>query len=47
VAGLTGGLIFKYLVGSNSIAMMVVAGVSMVLAAVSVFFVKEKSAEKQ
>jgi len=41
VAGLTGGLLFKYLVGGSSIAMMVVAGVSMLIAALSVVFIKE------
>jgi len=45
VAGLTGGLIFKYLVGSNSIAMMVVAGVAMFVAAGTVWIIKEKKQE--
>lgn len=40
-AGLTGGLIFKYLAGESSIMMLVVAGVSMLLASISVTFVKE------
>lgn len=40
-AGLTGGLMFSYFVGGSSIQMLVVAGVSMLLAAVSVFFVSD------
>jgi maltose/moltooligosaccharide transporter len=40
-SGLCGGLIFKYIVGSHSILMLVVAGISMLLAAGSVVFVKD------
>lgn len=40
-AGLTGGLLFKYVAGGSSIAMLVVAAVSMLLAAISVAFVKD------
>lgn len=40
-AGLTGGLLFKYVAGESSIAMLVVAAVSMLLAAISVAFVKD------
>ena len=40
-AGLTGGLLFKYVAGGSSIAMLVVAGVSMLLAAISVAFVED------
>ena len=43
VAGLTGGLILKYVVGGSSISMLVVAGISMLLAAISVAFVKESN----
>lgn len=42
-AGFTGGLIFKYVAGGNSIMMLVVAGVSMLLASLSVFLIKEKT----
>ncbi len=41
-AGLTGGLIFKHIVGGSSISMLVVAGISMLIAAISVALVKEK-----
>ena len=40
-AGLCGGLLFTYIAGGSSIAMLVVAGVSMLFAAISVYFVKE------
>ena len=39
--GLTGGIIIKYVFGSNPVAMIALAGVFMLLAAVSVFFVNE------
>lgn len=42
VAGLCGGLIFKYIAGGSSIAMLVVAGVSMLIASATVFFVKDE-----
>ena len=42
VVGLTGGLIVKYLFHENAAAMIALAGAFMLLAAVSVFFVKEK-----
>lgn len=42
-AGLCGGLIFKYVANGSSIMMLVVAGVSMLLAAISVALVKEKN----
>lgn len=43
IAGaLLGGLIFKYIAGENSIAMLLVAGVSLLLAAVSVSLIKER-----
>lgn len=41
VIGLTGGIIIKYVFGSNPVAMIAMAGVFMLLAAVSVFFVNE------
>ncbi len=47
VAGLTGGLILKYVVEGSSISMLVVAGVSMLLAAISVVFVKETNHDEQ
>lgn len=40
-AGLTGGLILKYVAGGSSIIMLIVAGVSMLLAAISVAFVQD------
>jgi len=42
VVGLTGGLIVKYLFGGQPLAMIALAGVFMLLAAVSVGFVREK-----
>lgn len=42
MAGLTGGLIFTYVVQGSSIAMLVVAAVSMLLASVSVMFVNDQ-----
>jgi maltose/moltooligosaccharide transporter len=42
VAGLTGGLILQYMVSGDSIKMLIVAGISMILAALSVSQVKEK-----
>lgn len=45
VIGLTGGLIIKYCFGSNAAMMLALAGVFMLLAAISVFFVKEKQTE--
>lgn len=47
IAGLCGGLIYKYVVGGSSIAMLVVAGVSMLLAAISVAFVKDDHEYKE
>ena len=47
VAGITGGLILKYVVGGSSVSMLVVAGISMLLAAISVAFVQDKNAEVQ
>ena len=47
VAGLTGGLILRYVVGGSSISMLVVAGISMLLAAISVTFVKETNHQKE
>ena len=47
VAGITGGLILKYVVGGSSVSMLVVAGVSMLLAAISVAFVQDKNSEIQ
>ncbi|MFV0537718.1 MAG: SLC45 family MFS transporter [Dysgonomonas sp.] len=44
-AGLTGGLILKYVVGGSSIMMLVVAGISMLLAAASVMFVSDSNSE--
>lgn len=44
-AGLTGGLILKYIAGGNPIMMLVVAGVSMLLAAASVVFVQDSNKE--
>jgi len=45
-AGLCGGLLFKYLAGESSIAMLVIAGISMLFAAISVAFVKEDHINK-
>ncbi|MDE6046489.1 MAG: MFS transporter [Alistipes sp.] len=42
VVGLTGGLIVQYLFGARPMAMIALAAVFMLLAAASVFFVKEK-----
>lgn len=42
VAGICGGLIFKYIAGGSSIAMLLVAGVSMLIASAVVFFVKDE-----
>lgn len=42
VIGLTGGLIIKYCFGSDAMMMLMLAGIFMALAAVSVCFVKEK-----
>jgi len=47
VAGLTGGLILKYVVGGSSISMLVVAGISMLFAAISVAFVKESNHDEE
>lgn len=44
-AGLTGGLLLKYVAGGSSITMLVVAGVSMLFAAVSVVFVQDSNHE--
>ena len=41
VIGLTGGVIVKYCFGSNAVMMLALACVFMLLAAVSVAFVKE------
>lgn len=41
VSGLLGGSLIKYLFGGNAVSMLVVAGVSMLLGALSVNFVKE------
>lgn len=41
IAAVFGGLIFKYVVGENAIAMLVVAGILLLCAAVSVFSIKE------
>ncbi len=41
VAGLAGSLILKYVAGGSPITMLLVAGVSMLLASVSVIFVKD------
>lgn len=46
-AGLTGGLLFKYVAGGSSILMLVVAGVSMLLAAISVAFVEDTNAKSE
>lgn len=45
VIGLLGGVIVKYCFGSNPLMMLVLAGVFMLCAAVSVAFVKENPAE--
>ena len=45
VAGLTGGLILKHVVGGSSIMMLVVAGIAMLLAAISVSFVEDSHKE--
>ncbi len=44
-AGLTGGLLLKYVAGGSSITMLVVAGVSMLLASISVAFVKDANTD--
>ncbi|NDV94201.1 MFS transporter [Dysgonomonas sp. 521] len=43
VAGLTGGLLLRYIAGGSSIIMLIVAGVSMLLAAISVAFVQDSN----
>lgn len=43
VIGLIGGFVIKYCFGSNAAMMLALAGVFMILAAVSVYFVREKS----
>lgn len=43
VVGLTGGLILKYIFGGNPTMMLTLAGIFMLCAAVSVFFVSEKT----
>ncbi len=43
VMGLAGGAVVKYCFGSNASMMLILAGVFMFLAAVSVFFVKESN----
>lgn len=45
-AGIFGGLIFRYVASGNSISMMIVAGVSMALAAVSVYYVKDVTGKR-
>lgn len=45
VAGLSGPLLFRYVAGESSIMMLVVAGVSMLLASVSVAFVNDPQRE--
>lgn len=45
VIGLAGGVIIKYCFGSNAVNMLALAGVFMLLAALSVFWVKEQAAE--
>lgn len=45
VAGLTGGLLLKYVAGGSSISMILVAGTSMLLAAIAVAFVNDKNDE--
>lgn len=42
VAGLTGNFIFTHIVDSQAISMMYIAGISMLLGAVSVIFIKDK-----
>lgn len=42
IAALLGGVIYKYVVGESSIAMLVVAGILLLLGAVSVFNIQEK-----
>jgi maltose/moltooligosaccharide transporter len=46
-AGLTGSLFLTHIAGGSSIMMLVVAGVSMLLAAISVAFVQDKNAAMQ
>lgn len=41
VAGLTGNLIFSRVAGESAIAMMIVAGISLILGGIAVFFIKE------
>ena len=45
VIGLTGGMIVEHLFGSSPMSMLALAGVFMLLAAVSVAFVREKREE--
>lgn len=45
VIGLIGGFVIKYCFGSNAAMMLALAGVFMILAAASVYFVKEKHSE--
>lgn len=46
-AGLFGGLLFKYCAGGSSIFMMTIAGISMALAAASVYLVHEKRGREE
>ena len=43
VAAVLGGVIFKYLAHGSSIAMLGIAGVLLILGAISVFIVKENN----
>jgi len=43
--GLLGGVLVQYVFGSNAMDMLVLAGVFMLIAAISVYFVKEKKLE--
>ena len=47
VIGALGGFILKYCFSLKTPMMLVLAGIFMLLAAVSVYFVKEKSVENQ
>ena len=45
IAAILGGVLFKYIADESSIAMLGIAGVLLILAAASVFFIKEKKTD--
>jgi maltose/moltooligosaccharide transporter len=47
VSGITSGLILKYFFADNPVLCLVMAGISMILGAISALFIREKSSESQ